>query len=205
MTRRRRGFTLVEMMMVIGIIGALAALAGVGLSTMTRFGRVNGNAEALTRIMGNLRNRAMNERCRYVLQINGPTYNPPSNVRRSPATALVYRKGDCGSDNGFFEPALTGDRQDRLIAEYPLADGRFELVLPGAIYPPERLLNASLSVSWNRLGQRALALDVDADGLSAPLAFADPLTVVLRAAPGSDVSLPSRNILIPQAGRAMLP
>lgn len=208
MSPRRRGFTLVEVMIVVAIIGVMAALAAVGVQSMNRFGRVNGATDALAQLMTSLRSRAMTEHCRYMLQINGPDYDAasaPADVPRMPNTALVYRKGDCASTVPAFEPGLAAPGADRLVSQYPLGEYRVELELPAAVLPGSRLLTQSLTLSWNALGQRQIAIDADADGTSDAIAVAGELMMVVRASPGSDTTLPSQALVVPAAGRARAP
>lgn len=210
MTKTPRGVTLVELLVVVAIIGVMAGLASVGLQTMARFGGVNGGADSLTRLMATLRARAMTERCRYILQINGPNYalaaaGAPVDVPKVNSTAFVYRKGVCNAPGVAFEPGLPGAQADKLVDQYSLEDMHMVLFVPALVLPAQLVTTQSVSFSWNELGQRAVAVDDDSDGVSTPVPTAAPLTVTVRASPGNDPTMPSRDMLIPFAGRATSP
>jgi prepilin-type N-terminal cleavage/methylation domain-containing protein len=202
--------TLVEILVVVAIIGVMAGLASVGLQAMARIGAVNGGADALVRLMATVRARAITERCRYILQINGPEYaqaaaGAPADVLKVDSTALVYRKGVCNSPVVAFEPGLPAAQADKLVDQFPLGDMRIVLVVPPALLAAERVTRESVTFSWNELGQRSVAVDDDSDGVSTPVPTGGDITVTVRAAPGTDSSLPSRDVIVPQAGRATSP
>jgi type II secretory pathway pseudopilin PulG len=204
--------TLLEILMVVAIIGVMSGLASVGLQAMARIGAVNGGADALVRLMATVRARAMTERCRYVLQINGPDYaqaaaasGAPADVPKVSSTALVYRKGVCNSPVVAFEPGLPAAQADRLVDQFPLGDMRIVLVVP-ALLGANPVTTQSVTFSWNELGQRSVAVDDDSDGVSTPVpTTGGDITVTVRAAPGTDPSLPSRDVIVPRAGRATSP
>lgn len=191
---------MIEILMVVAIMGILAAVAGFGVTLMARTGKVNGEATALASVLNNVRTRALTDHCTHFLQFNGTTYDAsgaPSDVPRRTNYALVFRKADCGSNNRFFEPGAG----DHLIAEYPLQEYTSELEVPATVLSGQRLLAASVSIGWNGTGQRGVAADDDLDGVSTDLALAGNLVLKVRANPATDTNQPSRDIMIPEAAR----
>lgn len=86
---KRRGFTLVEMMIVVAIIAVLATLAGIGGSRMVALGRINGDTDVMASFMRSARLKAIASGCPHVVRYNGPT------APQRPGTMLVYRKRNC--------------------------------------------------------------------------------------------------------------
>lgn len=207
----RRGFTLVEMMAVVGIIGALSALAVAAILNLTRTGRTNGLAGGIQRVLANARTRAVAERCPYFVQINGPTYNPaaaPVDVLRQANVMLVYRKGDCASTVPFYESGTTLANRDKLVASYQLDEFRSWLaVSPAGIVPGDALRRggagsgASLTIGYRADGQRTLAVDGDGDGASAIDGTLTEINVVARQDGDANVE---RTVDVPAASAARL-
>jgi prepilin-type N-terminal cleavage/methylation domain-containing protein len=148
----RRGFTLLEMLTVVAIVGVLSAMATTGIMEIEKTGRVNGTATAVARMLANARSRTIAERCRYVVQITGPTWNPPAppaGAQIVPNSVLTFRKRDCESTVGRFE---TGDRT---ISELMLdsSNGNVRFVTNPIGLSPGNVLGASaISFSWTPTG-----------------------------------------------------
>jgi hypothetical protein len=140
------------------------------------------------------------------LQINGTTYNPASataDVPRRASVAFLYRKNNCASTTGAYEPGLAVAQRDRLLDEYALNEFFFELGLPTTVVASGRLTSSSVSLSWNELGQLSVWADGDQDGVSTDSSLTS-VTMRVRSVPGNDLQ-PWRDVVVPMAGRATAP
>ncbi len=94
-----KGFTLLEMMIVVAIVGVLTAIGASAITGAVQYARVQGAADATTRMLGQARVLAASQHCAYMVQLNGTSYNPPGTPTgepRGPATISMIRKGNCG-------------------------------------------------------------------------------------------------------------
>jgi prepilin-type N-terminal cleavage/methylation domain-containing protein len=166
--RARRGFTLLEMLMVVAIMGVMSALATASIIAATQLGRVNGAATTVAALLTTTRTRALTEHCTYVLQLNGPTYNPlaaPVDVLRRPNTALLYRKNNCASTVGAYEGGAA--LPDRLVQEMALQDFNVDLTFPPGILAAGRLGSGSVSIGWLGNGTSRITVFADPTGSGA--------------------------------------
>jgi prepilin-type N-terminal cleavage/methylation domain-containing protein len=209
---RTAGFTLVELMAVVAIVGILSAIGLSGVMHIAKLGKVNGTATALARMMTNARTRAILERCMYVVQVTGPQWAPGAaagpDVRKIPKSIQVYRKATCNSTNGFFE---TG-QGDKLISEFDLDDSNGNVLMltgPGGVVPGDIMGANAVSFAWAPDGTRLLY--VDATGTTAWVqnsVLAGAFTFNLIP---SDANIPplasdvQRAVSIPKAGPASAP
>ncbi|MBE2253922.1 MAG: prepilin-type N-terminal cleavage/methylation domain-containing protein [Myxococcus sp.] len=206
---RRRGFTLIELMVVVAIIAILATLSAATLSSVNELGKLNGSAQTVANILRTARTRAITERCTYVVQINGANYNPlgPADVPRKPGTIIVWRKNDCQSVTGAYEPGLAVPLRDRLVNDYSMQEFGSTIFLPAGVItePLNQLRTGSLSIAWQPNGTRTVWADSDADGVSAvtPLAVGATLDLTIRT-PKATVT-PSRSVSVPPDGPAVAP
>lgn len=197
-----RGTTLIEVMLVIAIVGIMSGLAVMSMTEATRVGRVNGGSTTLAAVLTNVRTRALTERCTYVLQINGPTYNAsaaPLDVLRRPSVALIYRKNNCASDVGAYESGVAVLTRDRLIEEIDLAEFHVDLTFPTGIVSGGVLGAGSVSIAWQGTGQRMVFADPTASGTSADTTFDRDLNVTIKVTPRGITTIPYRDILVSSA------
>lgn len=203
----RRGVTLLEVVLVMAIIATLAGLAGYTVSSVSEIGRMNGAAQTLATVLKNARARAITERCTYVVQINGPLYNPiaaPVDVLRSRNQVLLWRKNNCTSNVGAYEPGLAPALRDRLVDSYNLTEFSSEYVFPAALVTGGRLLSQSVSFAWQGDGTRVIWHDDDGDGTSVASGFIAPvgISTITRNDP---TTATTRVVNVPVAGPAVAP
>ncbi len=160
--QRTAGFTLVELMAVVAIIGVLSALGLAGIVEISKFGRVNGSATMLARILANARTRSITERCMYVVQVSGSQWAPGlaagPDVRPIPRSIQVYRKANCNSLNGYFETGVG----DRFIEELNLDDSNGNILMataPAGVVPGDVLGTTAIAFSWTPTGARQIFVD----------------------------------------------
>jgi prepilin-type N-terminal cleavage/methylation domain-containing protein len=199
---KRRGFTLLELLLVVAIVAVLAGLSANAISQTVTLGRVNGAANDTARVLMNGRLRAATMACRTSVQINGPTYAPPSTAvgPRQASTVFVFMKANCIADqtHGFFEVGGTYGN-DRLIASFPLEKVSTN-VTAGILGGSTTLMgNNSVLVTWGMVNgalQRDMFVDDTGGGAFAPVAFVSPVTFTF----GNASTNQSRLVTIPVAG-----
>lgn len=171
--RTSRGFTLIELMMVVAIVGILAALGGAAILTVVRASRVAQTAKGIAAMLSAARLRALTTSCAHFVQINGAGYAGGGTSGSKGSLALVS-KGNCASSNYFFE-ADGGVADDRIVDTSRLAS---EGLLGGVIVTSPMVTGAdndielaSVCVGYSGVGfgavlpgARGLAADDDGDG-----------------------------------------
>ncbi|MBM4778474.1 MAG: prepilin-type N-terminal cleavage/methylation domain-containing protein [Archangiaceae bacterium] len=210
---RRRGFTLIEVILALAITGVLAAMAAYSLTAVNTLGRVNGGAQSLANILRNARAHAIMERCTYVVQINGPLYNPltaPPDVPRQPNTVIVWRKNDCRSTVAAYVPGLLGPlepQRDRRVNDFSLNEFQAELVVTNGVItePANRLMARSISIGWLGDGTRTVWADDDSDGTSLDTGMLPGAALTLTVRQRDGAANPNRVVNIPGDGPAVAP
>lgn len=86
---RSKGFTLIEVMTVVAIIGVLSSLSIMGYQGVVRNARVNGEADIVAQFFKNARLRSVSTGCPHVVRYSLPTDTT------QPGTLTMYRKGNC--------------------------------------------------------------------------------------------------------------
>lgn len=204
----RRGFTLIELMLTVAIAGMLSAMAAYTLSAVNELGRVNGASQTVASALRNTRIRAITERCTYVVQFNGPTYNPvaaPNDVRRTPNSILIWRKNDCRSVTGAYVPGLALPLQDRAVNDYNITEFKAELVFPAGVVTGNRVLNDSVSIAYLGDGTRQVWSDDDANGDSIATGINPAVDFVITVQEHNGDTTPNRVVTVPANGPAVAP
>ncbi|MBL8922710.1 MAG: prepilin-type N-terminal cleavage/methylation domain-containing protein [Myxococcaceae bacterium] len=206
MTLRRRGLTMIELLVVVALVGIIASMSVYTLSAVNDRAKVNGAAETVATVLRNARVQAITERCTYVVQINGPTYNPttaPADVPRTPGSVLVWRKNNCNSTVGAYEANIPLPQRDRRVADYNLTEFNVELALPAGLVTGNVLLNDSVSIAYQPNGQRLIFVDDDVDGASTASGLGGQLDLTTR--PHNKPNGPTRVVQVPAAAAAVAP
>jgi len=202
---RRRGFTLIEMMIVVAIAGVLAAMSAVTYSAVQVQGRLNGTADVLVNVLRTARFRAITERCTYVVQMTGYTFSSTSADVRRPASLILFRKNNCNSTVGAFTQSESNVAlRDRQVNDFAIEEFLTELRVPAGVVTGDALLNNSVSISWSGDGTRRIYSDDDGDGASTDTSIASgdfPITIVTRGGAGT----PNRIVTVPAAGPPVAP
>jgi prepilin-type N-terminal cleavage/methylation domain-containing protein len=201
--RGTAGFTLIEMMVVVAIIGVLSALAANAVTTMVSLGRVNGGATTLSRMAANARMRAMTMTCRVGMQINGPLYapsGPPPGFPLRPNTVYVFTKSNPTSTVFGWE---TGDN---ILATFNLDPGvAMDFFPSGSIVAGDRLTNEAVLFTWGNTGTgltRDVWIDANTGNFSAvatPPALPPPMVNILFS-PADPSQHGTRNAFVPDKG-----
>lgn len=186
----RRGFTLLEIMVVVAIVGILGAIAAGFTVQMLRSAEVNRAAKTVNSAVGQARQRAITTGCAHFVQVNGPQYagaGPQDFPGRRGFVAIV-RKAQCDSTNYFFE---AGDRV--VESERWLPDGVFtvqqvDVRPPAGLMGGAHLASDALAFGFDRLGRRSVFVDTGGagaagfvvdntfDGLELPVVFEEQVT-----------------------------
>ena len=175
--RSARGFTLLEMMMVVAIGAILAAMGGSAFLGLLRTNRANSTTRSVLTMLRSARTRAMTAVCPHFVQINGRAYAGPVGSPNRPATIYLVRKGFCASSNMFFE---AGDRVMDSTALGP--DGlpaSVDLFVPATVVGSGVLVSESIVVGYGVEG----ALPVTAGQLNIPVDTGSGFSVVATAGP----------------------
>lgn len=198
--RRRNGFTLIETMVVIAIIGIMAALAGVEVIATLRSTRVTAMAKSLQGVLLSARTRAIVTRCPHFVQINGPQYGGtgPVGFETKKNVASIYRKGGCNTAVPGF---AAGDvRVDTTPLAVDGLTGELQLGVDTNIIADGLIDSESLVVNFQASGDRQLAVDSSGGGPGS-FAAASPSsdTILMPHRTGATVNdgLAYRSILIP--------
>lgn len=181
---RSTGFTLIEMMIVVAILGVLSALAGTAYQGMIRLGRVNGAANQLAAVLNNARIRAVTQRCPHFVLFTGRDYTPaaaPGGFPTGQASAFVVQKADCAAldltlaggpaPKPFYEegtlpvvaPATVPADRDRVVASFAMLESRVDLASNAAGGGPG--LVGALVVGFDADGQRFITQDSAGTGV----------------------------------------
>ncbi|MDP3506013.1 MAG: prepilin-type N-terminal cleavage/methylation domain-containing protein [Myxococcales bacterium] len=207
----RRGFSLVELMIVVAIVGILAALSAFTLSSVNELGRLNGNAQVLSNIMRTARTRAITERCTYVVQLNGPRFSPTADMPRQPSTVVMWRKNNCQTPPGTifaYEIGLPPANRDRRVNDYNLLEFNTTLFFSPQVTAEagNQLQNGSVSIGWQPDGTRTVWADPDGDGVSdESVGFAPAATLQIAIRPTTGALTPVRIVSVPPAAPAVGP
>ena len=86
-----RGFTLIEIMVVVAITAVLTTLSVVGYQSVMMNARTNGEADVISMFLKNARLRAVSTGCPHVVRYNGQSYSGSSPAR----SLTMYRKAGC--------------------------------------------------------------------------------------------------------------
>lgn len=203
----RRGFTLIELMVVVAIVGILAAMGAYSLSSVNEIGQVNGTSQSIANVLRSARARAITERCTYYVQFTGPRYAPlvaPVDVSRTRNSIIVWRKNNCQSNIGAYVGGLAANLRDRRVNDYSMTEFGTEVVFTAGILTGNRLTTQSASIGWLGDGTRVVWSDDDADGTSVDTGIGAGGVVALTIQTLNDSDgTPNRTVNVPANGPAV--
>jgi prepilin-type N-terminal cleavage/methylation domain-containing protein len=200
---RRRGMTLIEIMLVVAIIGIISAISAVGVTRLTAFGRVNGTAGQLQRLLANARLRAVTTQCPHYVIINGPDFAGTSvaGAPRTVAAAFMLRKANCQSTELGYEAGSTPEERDAVVSTMLLAEpsAGLEYTFP----PPIAVLGANgVLIEYSTLGQRRMGSNgVTCEAGSCP-ALPMPPEISISVQDANQYT--RRSVLLPASGSARI-
>lgn len=192
----QRGFTLIELMVVISIIGVLSALAVTGYQGVMRNARTNGEADTLSQFLKNARLRSIASGCAHVVRYTGQTFSLP--LVAQPRTLVMYRKAGCtvatAASLYFTAPAAPAP-VDRIVSTYQLPDKALSVVHLGTGYD---LADDSLMVGFGADGNYVAAIDTG--GPASLLPAATRQTIRFKPPATSESYRYQRDVIITEAG-----
>ncbi|MER2566860.1 MAG: prepilin-type N-terminal cleavage/methylation domain-containing protein [Myxococcaceae bacterium] len=116
MTRAGRGFTIIELAVVMSIGVILAALAYTGFESTTTIGRVNGEVEVIAQFMRLARLRAVSTGCAHTVRVRGQNF---VEANQMPGRVLLIRERGC-LVTGANSANLVLQPNDEIVNEYKL-------------------------------------------------------------------------------------
>ncbi len=111
-----RGFTLIEIMVVVAITAVLTTLSVVGYQSVMMNARTNGEADVISMFLKNARLRAVSTGCPHVVRYNGQSYSGSSPAR----SLTMYRKAGCTVAIGTITQNTTVTPNDVVVNNYQL-------------------------------------------------------------------------------------
>jgi prepilin-type N-terminal cleavage/methylation domain-containing protein len=168
--REPQGYTLVEMMIVVAIVGILSAIGASALSKVVTGARVRGAARSVSQMVADARALSVTQHCPHFVQINGTSYapsSPPAGMVKTKATISLVRKGNCASTNSFFEVSAThpllSDKvlQSQTLGEPLMPNNGLQIVMtaPAGVVTSNLLTAASITIAYGTDGARTFAVD----------------------------------------------
>lgn len=122
----RRGFTIIELAIVLAIGLILASLAYAGFESTTTIGRVNGEVEVIAQFMRLARLRAVSTGCAHTVRIRGAGF---VEANQMPGRVLLIRERAC-QVTGANAANLVLQPNDEVVNEYKL-DPRVRIFTDG--------------------------------------------------------------------------
>lgn len=111
-----RGFTLIEIMVVMAITAILTTLSVVGYQSVMKNARTNGEADVVSTFLKNARLRSVSTGCPHVVRYNGQLYSGTTPAR----SLTMYRKAGCTVAVGTTAQNTTVSPYDVVVNSYQL-------------------------------------------------------------------------------------
>ncbi len=190
----RRGFTLLEIMVVVAIMGVLSALAVTGYQGVMRNARTNGEADTLAQFFKNARLRSIATGCAHVVRYTGQSYSLPAG---QPRMLVMYRKAGCTVSTAASLYFSIVAPADRMVNTYQLPEMPLSVENLGT--PNNDLADDSLMVGFGADGKYVGAIDTA--GIATMLPASTKQTIRFKPATGTtEYSRYQRDVVITEAG-----